>query len=102
MNFKRNSSIHINYNAKSINDIQKKIALIESKGDEHAFFLPQPTQPELQVYFDDLVTELEALKLPKDYPIGFHWMADQKRFHLIKELKDSKIKLPDTESIPNI
>ena len=76
----------INDNLKQINKIQKKISLIESEGTESAFLLPHPARPELKVYFEDLVTELESMKLPSSgNKEGFHWMADQKRFHLLKQ-----------------
>ena len=38
-------SAYINDNLKEINEIQKKIALIESTGTETAFFLPITNAP---------------------------------------------------------
>ena len=92
----------INQNLKHINEIQKKIALIESKGSEQAFFLPITTKPELKVYFEDLLQDLDGFKLPKEIPTGFHWKADQKRFHLQTKKQKTKVQAIEKEAIPNV
>ena len=94
-------STSVNENLKQINEIQKRIALIESEGKDSAFFVPIKTKPELKVYFEDLVQELDGFKLPKDNPVGFHWMADQKRFHVLNQKKDPKY-IYEREDVQNI
>lgn len=75
-------------NLKQINEIQKRIALIESKGQENAFFLPTQLRPELRGYFDELVGELNKFKLPKDSEAGLRILEEQKRLHKLKRISN--------------
>ena len=75
-------------NQKQINEIQKRIALIESKGQENAFFLPTHLRPELRGYFDNLVGELNKFKLPRQSYAGLKILEEQKRIHQMKRASE--------------